>query len=140
MFGFGVGLDKEKRLLEEMSRLGIRQEDIEESFVRSKGPGGQNVNKTSTCVYLRHIPTGIKVKCQQERSQALNRYIAREILLKKIEASMLKNLSEKKQYVEKMRRQKRKRPKKLKLKILEEKRRQSQKKTLRGKIRHIEEA
>ena len=77
-----------------MARLGIREQDIVESFIRSKGPGGQNVNKTSTCVYLKHIPTGIEVKCQKERMQVLNRYIARKILVSKIESLVLGKLSE----------------------------------------------
>jgi len=135
---FGVGLDKEKALAEKMSRLGINQEDIIEKFVRSAGAGGQNVNKTSTCVYLKHIPTGIEVKCQQERSQALNRYLARQILVKKIESSILGALSEERKRIEKIRRQKRRRARRLKLKILEEKRRHSEKKRLRAVIRQIE--
>jgi protein subunit release factor B len=138
MGDFGVGLDKEKVLLEKMSRFGIREEDIVEKFVKSAGPGGQNVNKTSTCVYLKHIPTGIEVKCQQERSQALNRYLARKLLVKKIENSILGVLSEERQRIEKIRRQKRRRARRLKLKILEEKRRHSEKKRLRASIREIE--
>ena len=76
-----VSLDKIKELREKMLRLGVREGDIIEKFVRSQGPGGQHVNKVSTCVFLRHIPTGIEVKCQQERSQAANRLIAKELLL-----------------------------------------------------------
>jgi len=133
-----MGLDKEKILLEKMSRLGIRDEDIIEKFIRSSGPGGQKVNKTSTCVYLRHIPTGIEVKCQKERSQALNRYIARRILVNKIEGLILRNLSKERQRLQKIRRQKRLRSKKMKLKILEEKRRHSQKKLLRRPVREME--
>jgi protein subunit release factor B len=134
----GVGLDKEKALAKEMSRLGIRQVDITENFIRSKGPGGQNVNKTSTCVYLKHLPTGIEVKCQRERSQALNRYIARQILLKKIETLILGKLSQERQRIEKIKRQKRRRSRKAKLKILEVKRRNSEKKQLRAKVRQTE--
>ncbi len=139
MADFGVGLDKEKFLLEKMKQLGIRREDIIESFIRSAGPGGQNINKTSTCVYLKHIPTGIEVKCQQERSQALNRYIARKLLLKKIESSILGKLSEEQKRIEKIRRQKRKRSKRAKLKILEGKRLNARKKLLRAKPRHVED-
>lgn len=131
-------LNKNKTLIEKMSGLGIREQDIVESFVKSKGPGGQNVNKTSTAVYLKHIPTGIEVKCQKERSQLLNRCIARKILLRKIETLVLKNLSEERQRTEKIRRQERTRSKKAKLKILEAKRRHAQKKLLRAKIRHVE--
>ncbi len=125
------GIDRERLLAEKMSRFGIRETDIVENFVRSTGPGGQNVNKTSTCVYLKHLPTGIEVKCQQERSQALNRYLARQLLLKKIENSILGNLSEERRRIEKIRRQKRKRSKRAKLKVLEAKRRHSEKKMLR---------
>ncbi len=135
---FGVGLDKERQLFEKMKELGIRQEDITETFLRSRGPGGQNVNKTSTCVYLKHIPTGIEVKCQRERSQSLNRYVARQILLTKIENLLLGELSRQQQRIEKIRRQKRRRSRRAKLKVLEAKHRQSQKKLLRGPVRDIE--
>jgi len=138
MADFRVGLDKERALKQEMLRLGVREEDIVENFVRSRGPGGQNVNKTSTRVYLKHIPTGIEVKCQRERSQSQNRYLARKLLLKKIETFILARLSEEMQRVEKIRRQKRKRPRRLKLKILEEKRRHARKKLLRRKVSEIE--
>ena len=138
MSSFGVGLDKEKALAEKMRRLGVREDDILESFVKSGGPGGQNVNKTSTCVWLKHIPSGIEVKCQRERSQALNRYIARNILLGKIETAILGKMSEEQQRIEKIRRQKRRRSRKAKLKILEAKRRHSQKKRLRGRVMEAE--
>jgi len=132
-FQFKVSPDKEKALIEKMSKLGIKKSDIVESFIRSGGPGGQKVNKTSTCVYLKHIPTGIEVKCQQERSQALNRYFARRILIKKIDNLILGELSEERKKIEKIRRQKRKRSRRAKLKILEAKRKHSQKKELRNK-------
>ncbi len=134
----GIGQDKEKALIAKMSYWGIKESDIIENFIRSQGPGGQNVNKTSTCVYLKHIPTGIEVKCQQERSQAMNRYVARQILIKKIEAGRLKKAAEEKKRIEKLRRQKRKRSQKAKLKILEGKRRHAGKKSLRAKIHQIE--
>lgn len=101
-----------------METLGIKNEDIIEKFIHSGGPGGQNVNKTSTCVYLKHIPTGIEVKCQKERSQALNRYLARRILVEKIEEMLLGQESDKQKEIEKIRRQKRKRTKRAKEKIL----------------------
>ena len=131
---FGVGLDKQKELDEKMSNLGVNKSDIIEKFIRSGGAGGQKVNKTSTCVYLKHIPTGIEVKCQRERSQALNRYIARQLLLKKIESYILGELSEERKRIAKIRRQKRKRSKRAKEKILEAKRKRSKKKKLRSKV------
>jgi len=134
-----VGLKKEKSLREMMARLGVREEDIVERFIRSQGPGGQNVNKVSTCVYLRHLPTGIEVKCQQERSQAQNRYYARQILLEKIERAILKKSSEEQKRIEKIRRQKRRRSRRVKLKILESKRRHAAKKLLRVSVRETED-
>lgn len=118
-----------------MARLGVREEDIVERFIRAQGPGGQNVNKVSTCVHLRHLPTGIEVKCQQERSQAQNRYRARKILLEKIECAILGKLSEEQKRIEKIRRQKRRRSRRAKLKILESKRRHAAKKFLRARVR-----
>jgi protein subunit release factor B len=125
---FGVSAKKEEVLREKMEQLGIREEDIVEKFIRSSGHGGQKVNKTSTCVYLKHLPTGIEVKCQKERYQSLNRYHARKILAGKIEAKILGKESEEQQRIEKIRRQKRKRSKRAKMKMLEDKKRQSQKK------------
>ena len=129
---FPVSPLKENSLHEKMKTLNILEEDIRESFVRSQGRGGQNVNKTSTCVYLKHIPTGIEVKCQQERSQALNRYRARVILVKKIDKLIKGKESEEKQRIEKIRRQKRKRSKRAKEKMLLQKKLVSEKKKLRS--------
>ena len=129
-----VSLTKIKELQKLMLRLGVRQEDIVEKFIRSQGPGGQNVNKVSTCVHLRHIPTGIEVKCQQERSQAANRFLAKRLLLEKIESSILMKLSAQQKRIEKIRRQKRRRSRRMKLRVLEAKRRHSEKKFLRGKV------
>lgn len=84
MKSFGVSKEKQTALWREMKRLGIREEDIEETFTRSSGPGGQNVNKLATCVHLRHRPSGISVKVMRERSQALNRFLARRSLVEKI--------------------------------------------------------
>ena len=109
MADYNVNLTKEHALKEKMARLGVRESDIVESFIRSSGPGGQNVNKVSTAVYLKHIPTGIEVKCGQERSQALNRFLARRILVNKIETMILGKASEERRKIEKIRRQKRKR-------------------------------
>lgn len=131
---FPVSISKEKELKVKMDALNIREDEIEESFVRSGGKGGQKVNKTSTCVYLKHIPTGIEVKCQEERSQSLNRYRARVILIKKVEQLIRGKESEEIQRIEKIRRQKRKRSKRAKEKMLVEKKITSEKKKLRSRI------
>ncbi|MGE5239910.1 MAG: peptide chain release factor family protein [Chloroflexota bacterium] len=129
---YPVSPAKENLLSERMAALGVREEDIEESFVRSGGRGGQNVNKTSTCVQLKHIPTGLEVKCQKERSQALNRYHARVLLLRKLEHLIKGRESEEAARIEKLRRQKRKRSRRAREKIREEKERVSEKKASRA--------
>ena len=82
---FAVSEEKNRWLKEKMETLNILEKDIEEKFIRSSGKGGQKVNKTSTCVYLKHIPTGIEVKCMKDRSQSINRFLARRELLERIE-------------------------------------------------------
>ncbi len=128
---FGVSLKKETQLLERMARLGIREEDIEERFIRSGGPGGQNVNKVATGVYLKHIPSGIEVKVTKERSQALNRFRARRILVEKIAAQVLREQTEREKEIARMRRQKRRRSRRAKEKMLRLKKLVGEKKELR---------
>jgi len=118
-----------------MRRLGVHERDLEESFIRSGGPGGQNVNKVATCVVLRHRPSGLEVRCQRERSQALNRFLARRILLTRLEAQRLGRLSEEARRIAKIRRQKRRRSRRAKEKLLRDKRLQAQKKALRAAVR-----
>jgi protein subunit release factor B len=101
--------------------LGVRESDIEESFVRSGGHGGQNVNKTSTCVMLLHRPSGLQVKCQTSRHQALNRSIARRLLLDKIESVQRQRVTAERARLEKLRRQKRGRSKGAKKRMLADK-------------------
>ena len=131
---------KTTTLEQKMVFLGVREEDIVESFIRSSGPGGQNVNKTSTCVYLKHLPTGIEVKCQRQRSQLLNRSLARHILLSKIANKIQQDNLAKQSFKAKIMRKTRLRPKRLKIRILEGKRKHAQKKFVRRKIREIEVA
>jgi protein subunit release factor B len=126
--------EKEKALQARMQELGIDEADFVEKFVRSSGKGGQKVNKASTCVYLKHVPTGIEVKVQRERSQALNRFLARRLMVQKIEELILGRESERKREIEKIRRQKRKRSKRAKEKMLRDKRIQSEKKRLRTDV------
>ncbi|MGB9893607.1 MAG: peptide chain release factor family protein [Candidatus Saccharicenans sp.] len=128
---FPVSPEKERDLWQRMVRVGLKESDLEEKFIRSQGKGGQKVNKSATCVYLKHLPTGLEVKCQGERTQALNRFLARRILVEKLEEKILKKESEEKQRIEKIRRQKRKRSRQAKEKMLEEKRHQSEKKESR---------
>jgi len=127
-------LDREKELKKTMRQLKIVEKDIVESFVRASGPGGQNVNKVSSCVMLKHVPTGIQVKVQASRSQGANRQKARLLLVKKIQQKNHEQKLKETQRKEKLKRQKRKRPKHLKEKILERKRQQSEKKKRRRKI------
>jgi len=132
---FSVTPTKAKNLTDKMRRFGIKEKDILERFIRSGGRGGQNVNKVSTCVQLKHIPTGVEVKCGRERSQALNRFLARRTLVSKIETMVLGKASEEKQRIAKIRRQKRKRSKRAKEKMLDGKKKQGRKKVLRAPIK-----
>ena len=129
---YGISKVKKEALIIKMQRLGIREQDLVEKFIRAGGRGGQRVNKASTCVYLRHKPTGIEVKCQQERSQILNRFLARRILARKIETLILGRFSEERRRIEKIRRQKRRRSKRAKEKMLKAKRERAEKKRMRS--------
>lgn len=129
--------ESDLRLAQRMIALGVRESDIEEVFVRSGGHGGQNVNKTSTCVMLLHRPTGLQVKCQTTRQQGQNRSIARRLLLDKIEQLKTGKIAEEQARIEKIRRQKRKRSRRAKERMLDNKGRHSDKKASRRAARQL---
>ena len=126
--------DKARELEQRLARLGVRPEDLDETFVHSGGKGGQNVNKVATCVVLVHRPTGIAVKCQRERSQGANRLVARRMLADKIEEMRFGAASKRQQEAERIRRQKRRRSRRAKQRMLRDKHAQSDKKASRGPV------
>ena len=132
---FPVSDAKRLKLQERMKGLGIKAEDLEEKFTRSGGPGGQNVNKVETCVVLKHTPSGIVVKYQVTRSQAFNRFMARRILADELESRQQGAESVKQQTIWKIRKQKQKRSKRAKLKMLEQKHHRAEKKQMRERVR-----
>lgn len=119
MSRFGVSTEKENALMEKMRELGITEDDLEESFIRSGGPGGQNVNKVATCVQLKHLPTGISVKVQKDRSQGVNRFLARREIVYRLEKKMHGTPSPSDVEREKIRKQKNRRKRRTKAKLSE---------------------
>lgn len=124
--------EKWDQLQAKMEELGIQEDDLVEKFILGSGRGGQNLQKTSSCVYLKHIPTGIEIKCQRDRSREMNRYFARRELCEKVESQIFKIKTAKIQLIEKKRRQKRKRSKRAQQKVLANKKMRSQVKQMRG--------
>ena len=127
-----------RRIRQLMERAGIRDADLEETFVRGAGAGGQKINKTSSCVQLRHAPSGSVVKCQQTRSRETNRWLARQELAGRLLERIEGERSARRQEAERIRRQKRRRSRRQRARVLEDKRRQSGKKALRGPVRERE--
>lgn len=122
---------KEQNLAALMERLGVKEEDLVEKFILGSGSGGQKINKTNSCVYLKHLPTGIEVKCQRDRSRELNRFFARRELCGKIEELLFREKTLKRQAIEKIRRQKRRRSRRAQEKVLAAKRHRSELKKTR---------
>ena len=131
MSSFPVSPEKATQLAQRMAAFGVLEADLEESFVRSGGHGGQNVNKVSTCVLLVHRPTGLQVKCQTTRHQGQNRFLARELLVEKLETRRQQRLAAERSRVEKLRREKRGRSRGAKACILADKSHQAAKKASR---------
>ena len=131
MLQFGIRPDKESQLQQRMADLGIRESDLVERFIRGSGAGGQKINKTSSCVYILHKPTGIEVKCQRERLQSLNRYLARRELCDRVEAKKRGVVMARQQEAERIRRQKRRRSRRQKARMLADKRHHAEKKAQR---------
>lgn len=123
--------EKSSALEQRMAALGIYREDLLEKFVRGSGAGGQKINKTSNCVFLKHIPTGIAIKCQIDRSREMNRFLARRELCDQFDAIANGKASAKTQAIEKLRRQKRRRSRRSKQRSIADKRKLSEKKALR---------
>lgn len=121
-------------ILQRMKAVNVFEKDIKEDFVTSPGPGGQNVNKVATCVVLKHMPSGLVIKCHECRTQLANRILARELLVKRFEFQIRKKKQEVLQQKSKERARKRKRSARSKERMLENKRQRSQKKQSRHKI------
>lgn len=130
-----VSQEKLEELAQRMERLKIHSDDLIEKFILGSGKGGQKINKTSSCVYLKHIPTGIEIKCQQDRSREVNRYLARRELCERLEFQIHKVKTERQQLAEKTRRQKRRRSRRSKEKMLLEKKIKSERKSLRHSLK-----
>ncbi len=134
MSAYPVSPDKEAQLAQRMAALGLNEADLDETFVRSGGHGGQNVNKTATCVMLLHRPTGLLVKCQATRQQGLNRVLARRLLLDKLEALRTGHVAAERARIAKIRRQKRRRSRRARQRMLDDKAHHASKKQARRPV------
>lgn len=129
-----IGEGRKRQLAIRMGRLGIAEDDLLEKFILGSGSGGQKVNKTASCVYLKHIPSGLEVKCQHSRGRDVNRFMARREICDRIEEKVLGEKSRRQQEMEKIRRRKRRRTRRQKERMLDEKKKQGEKKVLRGTV------
>lgn len=129
-----ISKEKWEALRERMKKLGIEEDDLIEKFILGSGKGGQKVNKTASCVYLKHLPTNIEVKCQQDRSREMNRFFARRELCDKIAYQIHQEKTAKQREQEKIRQQKKRRSRRLKQKILDDKKKHSEIKKMREKV------
>lgn len=134
-----ISPQKEAALKRRMAALAIREADLTERFIRGSGKGGQKINKTSSCVYVFHAPSGIEVKCQRHRSQAMNRFLARRELCDRLESRQQGEQSKREQERARIRRQKRRRSRRQKARMLDDKRKQGEKKVLRAPVRHADD-
>lgn len=116
-----------------MAKLGIHEDDLIEKFILGSGKGGQNLHKTSSTVYLKHLPSGLEIKCQESRRRDDNRYFARMRLCEKLQALISDEKTKEQQAIEKIKRQKKRRSRRTKQKILADKSKHSAIKVLRQK-------
>lgn len=130
-----VSQSKREQLQRFMDRMAVLESDLTEKFILGSGSGGQKVNKTASCVYLKHVPSGIEIKCQRSRSREMNRYYARKELCEQLEERKLGAASKRRQAAEKIRRQKRRRSRRQKERMLEAKHKQSERKARRRPVR-----
>ncbi len=129
-----VTTEKKQQLADRMTRLGVRDNDLRETFILGSGPGGQKVNKTAACVRLHHTPTGIDIKCGRTRHRELNRFLARRLLCDRIEYLRAEHASARRQDEERIRRQKRRRSRRQRARMLADKRMHSDKKRGRAPV------
>lgn len=128
-----ISKEKRDKLTDRMRKLQITEDDLIEKFILGSGKGGQKLHKTASTVYLKHLPSGLEIKCQYSRSRDYNRYFARERLCEKLHTLISDEKTKEQQHVEKLRRQKKRRSRRAKQKMMDEKSRQSQLKGLRKK-------
>ena len=130
--------EKWEKLTERMERFQITEADLVEKFILGSGKGGQKLHKTASTVYLKHVPSGLEIKCQYSRSREDNRYFARERLCEKLQTIINDEKTKEQQRIEKLKRQKKRRSRRAKQKMMDEKHRQGQTKGLRKKPQPFE--